>query len=94
MSYLPISSARIVLGILGILGAFFAPPWVPLLVIILLAVRYPAWEILVVGLLVDFLWLPGISLQTLPLFTIVGLVLVWGLAPLRSELLIEKGGLV
>lgn len=73
----------------GILGAIFAPPWVPLIAIGLLALRYPAWEVLVIGAWVDFLWLPsGSFIDPLPLFTIAALVLVWGLEPLRNEFLL------
>jgi len=52
----------------------------------LLAFRYPAWEVLFIGLLTDFLWMPGLFSQ-LPIFTLAALVLVWGLEPLRKEFL-------
>jgi len=82
---------RIALGILGVLGAIFAPPWILLLIMSFLAFRYPAWEVLLIGLLIDLLWLPsGPLTQSLPLFTIVALVLVWGFEPLRSEFLISR----
>ena len=73
--------------IIGILGAIFAPPWVTIICMGLLAFRYPAWEVLFMGIFMDFLWMPAGYLHPLPIFTIAGLVLVWGLAPLRKEFL-------
>ncbi len=81
------SNARRFLAALGFLSAIVAPPWVPLLMMGLISIRYAAWEIPVIGLLVDLLWLPGSPLSHVPLFTIAGLVLMWGLEPLRSEFL-------
>ena len=77
---------RPTLALVGILGAIFAPPWVPLICMVLLAFRYPAWEVLFIGLLVDFLWLPAFA-HGAPLFTIAGFILAWGLEPLRKEFL-------
>ena len=94
MSFLPAASIRIALGVACVTAAFFAPPWITLLVMVILALRYSAWEVLFLGLLVDILWLPGLSLGVLPLFTIAGAALVWGLEPLRREFLIEKDSLV
>lgn len=94
MSFLPAASIRIALGVVGVTTALFAPPWIMLLVMIILALRYSAWEVLFLGLLVDLLWFPGLFLGVFPLFTIAGAALVWGLEPLRREFLIEKGGLL
>jgi len=89
--FVKIHHARPALCALGILGAIFAPPWLPLLCMALLALRFRAWEVLLIGLFVDFLWLPtGSFLYPLPLFTFVGIVLVWGLEPLRAEFLVPE----
>lgn len=80
---------RVALSVIGVLGAFFAPPWVPLISIVALALRFPAWEGLLIGFLVDLLWLPEGFLEAVPLFTIAALILVWGLEPLRRELLVS-----
>lgn len=77
---------RPLLAIVGVLGAIFAPPWIPLICMGLLAFRYPAWEVLLIGILVDFIWLPGTT-PGFPLFTIAGFILAWGLEPLRKEFL-------
>jgi hypothetical protein len=80
---------RIALLLLGILGVIFASPWLPLLCIILLSLRYRAWEALVIGLLADLTWLPpDAGFHALPLFTLAALVIVWGLEPIRSEFLV------
>ena len=78
---------RIALAIGGVFAAIFAPPWVTILCMGLSAFRYPAWEVLFIGLLTDFLWMPPGLLHPLPIFTIAGLILVWGLEPLRKEFL-------
>ena len=56
MLYLLDGKVRAALFIVGMLGAIFAPPWVPLLAMAIMAVRYPAWEIFAIGLFVDLLW--------------------------------------
>ena len=97
MSFLPVASIRIALGVAGIAGALIVAPWVTLLVMIILALRYRAWEVLILGLLVDLLWFTPGSVEgftLLPLFTFAGLALVWGFEPLRREFLIEKEDLV
>ncbi len=92
MSFPLENKVRIYLFLVGILAVVFAPPWMPLLVMLVCALRYAAWEVLLIGLLADFVWLPATPVS-LPLFTITSLVLVWGLEPLRREFLIGKSGL-
>ncbi len=76
------------MGVIGLLGTIFAPPWVPLIAVAVLALRFRAWEVPVIGLMMDFLWLPGSFFYPLPLFTIASIILVWGLEPLRNEFLV------
>ena len=78
---------RNILVITGVLGSVFAPPWVTILCMGLLAFRYPSWEVLFIGLLIDFLWIPTGVFHQLPIFTISAIILVWGLEPLRKEFL-------
>jgi len=80
--------ARPLLGFAAVAAAFIAPPWVPLVLIILLSLRFRAWEVPLIGLLMDLLWLPQLSLQHPPLYTILSLVIVWALEPLRREFLV------
>jgi hypothetical protein len=82
------TSARIGLFLVGLLGAVFLSPWIPALAILLLALRFRAWEAVVLGLCVDMLWLaPNSGFHGLPLFTIAAITVVWGLEPLRSQFL-------
>jgi hypothetical protein len=85
-SFLRASSIRTLLALCGGASVFFAPWWVPLVCMVLLALRYPAWEVPLIGLLVDLLWLPGGGVAV-PFFTIAGIVMVWILAPLRDQFL-------
>lgn len=100
MLYQILNNARPILGALGILTAVVGPPFLPLMAMVLLAIRFAAWEIVAIGFLVDLLWRAPFSggeyaygggleglIAGLPLFTIIGIVLAWGLEPLRSEFL-------
>lgn len=91
MWYLISNNVRVVLLILGLVGAIALPPWVPLLMMLSLSLRIASWEVIAIGFFVDILWFTpppseGI-IASLPLFTLAGLVLAWGLEPLRSEFL-------
>jgi hypothetical protein len=79
---------RTLITALGAIAAVFFSPWVTALCIVLLSVRYRAIEAIVLGALLDFLWLPHDSLLTMfPLCTMVSIILVWGFEPLRLEFL-------
>lgn len=91
MWYRDPTSVRFILVCVGFTGAILAPPWVPLLAMLALSVRFAAWEILALGLFVDLLWFTpsgteGLS-HALPLFTLAGVALLWGFGPLRREFL-------
>jgi len=70
----------------GVLAAIFGPPWLPLVPMVLLSMRFRAWETMALGLFTDFLWAPGLHV---PLFLISAIVLVWAFEPLRKELLLS-----
>lgn len=79
---------RILLGVLGYASLFWGLPWFTGLCIVLLALRYRAWEAILLGLFMDLMWLPSpYTLYTLPYFTLGSLVVVWGLEPLRRQFL-------
>lgn len=79
---------RIAIGIAGYLSMFFGVPWITALCILLLAIRYRAWEALLLGFFMDLLWLPAdIGLYTFPYFTLISLFLVWAFEPLRLQFL-------
>ena len=80
------NSIRIVLSCLGLYGAVFGPAWLPLVPMVLLSLRFRAWEVIALGLVTDFLWLPGIRP---PLYLLAALAIVWAFEPLRKELLLS-----
>lgn len=55
----------------------------------ILAARYAAWEAIVLGICVDFIFTPATFVHPFPIFSIVALVLVWGFEPLRNEFLVR-----
>lgn len=80
------SSIRPILAVLGFFSAIFISPWLTIACMVALSIRYRALEVLVLGLMVDFLWLPyDTVIYSLPLTTIFSIILVWGLEPLRLE---------
>ncbi len=79
---------RVALFILGAVSALFISPWLSAACMVALSLRYRAFEVLVIGLLIDFTWLPYDTLMySVPFFTLFGIILVWGLEPLRLEFL-------
>jgi hypothetical protein len=88
MSYRLETSVRVLVALCGFCGAVFAPWWVPLVCMVLLSLRYAAWEVPLIGLCMDLLWLPGTGHMMLPVFTLFGVALVWLLAPLRQQFLL------
>jgi len=88
MWYHPEKFVRTFLALAGFLGALFAPWWVPLGCMILLSLRYSAWEVPLIGLCVDFLWLPSGGHFMVPVFTLLGIIIVWAASPLRRQLLL------
>ena len=88
MLYLPETYLRIFVAFVGFVGALFAPWWVPLICMILLSLRFTAWEVPFIGLLIDFLWLPSGTGFHPPLFMLIGIALVWIASPLRKQFLL------
>jgi hypothetical protein len=79
---------RIALALFGFGALFFLSPVYVFLVIIVLSLRYRAWEALFMGLLMDFMWSPGGSLfLAIPFATLLSIFIVWAFEPLRSDLL-------
>lgn len=80
--------ARISIAIIGFTGAVFFSWWVPVICIVLLAIRWRAWEAILLGLLMDMLWLsPASPWHGFPFFTIGAILIVWLLEPVRVEFL-------
>lgn len=83
---------RIALGIAMFASIIFAPWWVPVLCALALCLRFRAWEVILAGMFMDLYWMPEYiafgSWESTPLATIVAIFLVFGLEPLRRQLLI------
>lgn len=81
------SNFRFAIAVVGFLGAIIAPPFVPVLCMIVLSLRFRAFEVIGIGFFMDMLWLPAAMPESWPLFTIISIIIVWGLEPLRLEFL-------
>lgn len=83
------NKTRVALAAFGFFGTVLLPPWAPLLAMLLLSLRFDAWEAIAIGFFADLAWFApaegGGLLASLPLFTLAGLALAWGLEPLRRE---------
>jgi hypothetical protein len=82
---------RASLALVGFFGIMSLPSWVVLVCIVLLSIRYRAWEVILMGACMDLVWLPaGTLVHTPPLFTIASIVIVWGFEPLRAQFLMSE----
>jgi hypothetical protein len=88
MSYHLETPVRLILALAGFFGVLFAPWWVPLVCMILLSLRYAAWEVPIIGLCMDLVWLPSGGHFAIPVFTLLGIIIVWSASPLRRQLLL------
>ena len=81
---------RVILASIGFLSILTGPWWAPLACMIILSIRWVAWEALAIGLLMDFTWAGSgtfslSSWHSWPLFTIAAIVLLWVFEPLRRR---------
>ncbi len=74
------------MGAVGFFGVIFGPWWLPLLVMLLLSLRYPAWEVPLMALCIDLIWYAS-GAAPLPFVTLCAIAIVWALGPLRKQLL-------
>ena len=80
---------RAFLGGLSFAGALFAPPWLPLVCAGVLTVRFRAWEVLILGALIDLLYVPAGGLYGIPIpATLTAFILLIGFEPIRRKLLL------
>lgn len=75
---------RISIAAIGFVGAIFSPVWIPIAAIFISAFFWRAWEAMLLGLFIDFLWLP---IGATPWFTVGAIIIVWLFEPIRSEFL-------
>lgn len=82
---------RLALAALGFVSIVVFPLWVTCACAGILALRWRAWEAIVMGACLDLVWQPyGPLLHTLPWFTIAALVVVWGFEPLRTQFFVAQ----
>lgn len=85
-------TVRIALALALFASAVFAPWWLALAFAVALSLRFRAWEVIAAGIFYDLIWMPDFvsftSFDSLPMATLVGLVLFLGLEPLRRRLLV------
>lgn len=88
-TYYRFNKLRAVLAIACFVSVVFAPWWVPLVIAFVLCLRFRAWEVVLAGMFMDLYWMPSyIDVNALPLASIIAALLVFGLEPLRRQLLI------
>lgn len=79
---------RIILALAGVVAALTLPPWAALIAVVVLAAKWRAWEAPLIGLLVDYMWLPtGAPWSVVPMYMLASLAIVWALEPLRARFL-------
>ena len=83
---------HIVIALIGFVAIVTGPWWIPLIVMIVLSLRWTALEVALMGILMDFTWQGSgafaiTSWHTWPLFTLLGLALPIGPASLRHRFL-------
>jgi len=82
---------RLFLALAGFVSVFAFAWWVTMLFVVALAVPYRAWEAILIGVLLDIVWLPtGAFTHPFPFCTLASIVIVWILEPLRSEFLAAR----
>ena len=84
------NNLRIYLGVALFASVVFAPPYITAVFAFALATRWRAWEVIAAGIFMDLLWLPsgtGFSYMAFPYATIITTIAVFGLEPLRRQLL-------
>ena len=86
------NNIRLVFALALFTSVILAPPWLACLFALALSLRWRAWEVIAAGIFLDFLWLPTsvsfLSWHALPLATIISIIVVFGLEPLRRQLLL------
>lgn len=91
----PSSNIRIVLAAALFASVVFAPPYIAAAFAFALAARWRAWEVVAAGIFMDFLWLPTsvtfLSFESFPFATLISIIAVVCLEPLRRQLLLGPG---
>lgn len=85
-------TVRVMLALALFASVIFAPWWLALAFAIALSLRFRAGEVIAAGIFYDLIWMPEFvsftSIESIPLATLVALMLVLFLEPLRRRLLV------
>ncbi len=84
------NKTRLILSSLCAVSALFFPWWMTLLIALALCARFRAWEVVPIGVALDFMWHStfSFSLYGLPLATMTAFALLILFEPVRRELLV------
>jgi hypothetical protein len=81
---------RLALAVLAFVSVLFAPLWVTAVLGVVLAVLFEAWEVIVLGLIADFLYLPPGGFFHIPMpMTLLAIVFVWAMVPIRKRIFLK-----
>lgn len=84
----PAGIFRAFIGGISFASVLFAPPWIPLVCAGILTLRFRAWEILLMGVLIDLLYAPPGGLYGIPIpATLTAFILLVVFEPFRQKLL-------
>lgn len=78
---------RVLVVLVGIVGLLLGSVWIAVASMVVLAIRYRAWEIVAIGLFFDFAWQPTGATFAVPVFTLLSIGLVWAFEPIRAQFL-------
>jgi len=79
---------RIIIALFGFASAFLGYWWIALIAILVLSLRFRAWEVILIGLLDDFMWVPSsVHGSAIPYMTLAAIAIVWIFEPMRREFL-------
>jgi hypothetical protein len=82
---------RITLASLALISILFAPVWVTALLGVVLAILWEAWEVIILGLLVDLLYLPLGGFFHIPMIaTLLAIGFVWAMIPIRKRIFLDR----
>lgn len=78
---------HLAVAILAFLSALFAPVWLTFILALILVILWEAWEVILLGLLIDLLYLPPEGFFYIPMpATLLAIAVVWATIPLRKRL--------
>lgn len=81
---------RIALAAAALVSVLFAPIWVSVILGIVLGSLWEAWEVIILGLLIDLLYLPPEGLWHIPMpATLLAIAFVWAMIPVRKRVFLK-----